>query len=265
MASSQNFLSWKFSDRYFSFSAGTGAVTYFGDLNSSNKINGRIKLSSLAIEARLLNHISARIEGNYFTLEGSDSKAEEGSFEQQRNLSFTSKNLEGNFQVLYYLKPYTGDYFSRRSWEPYIGIGVGITSYDPYAELSGKKYYLRKIPTEPDKKYGKTTLSIPVTSGIKFRVNETVNLIFEVGYRFTTTDYLDDVSTIFPEDYPNFTVEQLSNRRDEINVVNQAAYDLIVDGAKRGDMSKTDSYLFLSLKAEVFLPKNFLSGNKSEK
>ncbi|MCP4459548.1 MAG: hypothetical protein GY816_16225 [Cytophagales bacterium] len=256
----QNFLSWKFNDRYFSLSAGTGSVTYFGDLNPQHKISGRVKLSTLGIEARLLNHVSARIEGAYYTLQGSDSRAADGSFEQQRNLSFTSRNLEGNFQVLYYLKEYTGDYYSRWDWDPYIGVGVGITTYNPYTELLGKKYLLRPLATEPDKEYGKTTLVMPITAGIKFRVNDFANLIFELGFRYSTTDYLDDVSTTFPETYPNFTIEQLSNRRDEIKVVNQDAYDALVNGAQRGDNSSKDSYLFIGLKAEIFLPKNFLSG-----
>lgn len=259
----QNFLSWKFNDRYFSLSAGVGAVTYFGDLNSQNKIDGRIKLSSFALEARLLNHISTRIESAYYAMEGSDSQAEEGSFEQQRNLSFASKNLEGNLQVLYYLKPYKGIYYNRWKWDPYVGIGIGITSYNPFAKLRGEKYFLRKLPTEPNKKYGKTTLIIPVTAGMKFRVNKYSNLIFEAGYRYTTTDYLDDVSTVFPEPNKIFLIDQLANRRDEIKVVNQDAYDALIPRARRGDKHKKDSYLFVSVKVEIYLPKNLLSGAKS--
>ena len=139
---------------------------------------------------------------------------------------------------------------------------MGITTFRPYTELLDEKYILRNIPTEPDKNYGKTTLAIPVTVGIKFLVNDFTNLIFELGYRFTTTDYLDDVSTTFPNEYPNFTIEQLSNRRDEISVVNQAAYDALVNGAQRGDDSPKDTYLFISLKVEIFLPQNLFSGGK---
>ena len=262
LALGQNFLSWKFNDRYFSFSAGAGAVTYFGDLNSQYKINGRIKLSNLALEVRLLNHFSARIEGAYYNMEGNDSRAELGSFEEQRNLSFASTNLEGNFQVLYYLKPYKGDYYRRGQWDPYLGAGVGITSYNPYAELLGEKYFLRDIPTEPDKKYGNTTLVIPVTAGIKFMINDFTNLIFEVGYRYTTTDYLDDVSTVFPETNEIFLIDQLANRRDEIPVVNEEAYDALIPGSMRGDDTKRDSYLFIGLKVEIYLPKNLLTIGK---
>lgn len=262
LAFGQDFLSWKFNDRYFSLSAGVGAVTYFGELNSSFKINGRIKLSSLALEVRLFNRIAARIEGTYYAMEGSDRQAANGSFEQQRNLSFSSKNSEGNIQLLYYLKPYKGNYYNRWKWDSYVGTGVGITSYNPYAELQGKKYFLRNIPTEPNKKYGNATLVIPVIAGIKFRVNKFTNLNLEIGYRFTTTDYLDDVSTRFPESNEIFLIDQLANRRDDISLVNADAYDLLIPGAKRGDPSKNDSYLFINFKVELFLPKDLLSRGK---
>jgi len=262
LAIGQNFLSWKFSDRYFSLSTGTGAVTYFGDLNATNKINARIKLSTLGIEARLLSQVSARIDGAYYMMDGRDSRAPDGSFEQQRNLSFESKNFEGTFQLIYYIKPYRGDYFNRWQWDPYIGAGVGITTYNPSTVLNGEKYFLRDIETEPDKKYGTSTLIIPLTAGVKFRINDFANLIFELGYRYTTTDYLDDVSTIFPESNEFFIVDQLANRRDEISVANITAYDALVPGSQRGDDSKRDSYLFISLKAEIFLPKDLFSGGK---
>jgi hypothetical protein len=35
--------------------------------------------------------------------------------------------------------------------------------------------------------------------GIKYSINPKVNLTVEVSHRFTTTDYLDDVSTTFVE------------------------------------------------------------------
>ena len=262
-AHSQNFLSWKYNDRYFSLAAGTGSVTYFGDLNSQSKPNGRIKQVSLDLEARLLTHVSARIGGAYYQLEGRDDRSEIGSFEYQRNLSFESNNYEFNFQLLYYLKPYSGDYFSRPKWDPYFGGGVGMTWYNPYTSLNGEKYYLRDIATEPNKKYGNSTLVIPLTAGIKFKVNDFTNLNFELGYRFTTTDYLDDVSTVFPEGGEVFSIaDQLANRKDEIPLVNLQAYDQLIPGANRGNNGKQDTYLFASFKVEIFLPNELFVGSK---
>jgi hypothetical protein len=257
----QDFLSWKYKDRYFSLSLGTGAATYFGDL-SAFRPNGNLSVANLGLEARLLTHFSARIEGSYYQISADDADAPEGSFEQQRNLKFASNNFEGNLQVLYYFKPYRGDYFDRWTWDPYVGIGLGITSYNPYTTLQGEQYFLRDIPTEPDKNYRDVALILPLTAGIKFKVNDFMNLNFELAYRFTNTDYLDDVATTFPLTYPNFTVEQLSNRKDEIPLVNTAAYDALQPGAKRGNDSKRDSYLLALLKVEFYLPNQLFGKSK---
>ena len=53
----------------------------------------------------------------------------------------------------------------------------------------------RNIPDQ--KPYNLTQFAIPFGGGIKFRVSENVVLAYEVGFRKTFTDYLDDVSTFY--------------------------------------------------------------------
>jgi hypothetical protein len=43
------------------------------------------------------------------------------------------------------------------------------------------------------------SLAIPFGVGIKYSINERINLGFEVVHRFTNTDYLDDVSTTYAD------------------------------------------------------------------
>ncbi|MEQ9229793.1 MAG: hypothetical protein RIF46_03865, partial [Cyclobacteriaceae bacterium] len=70
----QNFLSWKFSDRYFSASVGTGSATYFGDITT--KFQSAPTIINLGLEARLLSHVSVRIEGNKYSLRAKDAWAD---------------------------------------------------------------------------------------------------------------------------------------------------------------------------------------------
>ncbi|MFT7197222.1 MAG: hypothetical protein ACI83W_001591, partial [Marinoscillum sp.] len=102
-----------------------------------------------------------------------------------------------------------------------------------------------------------------VGAGPKWKINPFVNLATEITYRFTFTDYLDDVSGNYPASYPDITTELLSNRKDEIPVVNQAAYDLLTNGNPRGDSSNKDAYLFLNFKVEFYLPPGLFSKKKS--
>lgn len=253
MAQGQNFLSWKFNDRYFSLTAGTGSSTYFGELNSTNKIQDRFSQINAGIEVRLLNRLGARLEATYFTLSGSDSNAADSSFQKQRNLSFSSRNFQIQLNTIHYLKPYQGDYFRRWTFDPYIMTGVGYLFYNPTTELSGEKYILREAKTEGEK-YKKWSLTVPVGIGAKFKINDFVNVNFEIAYNFTFTDYLDDVSKNFATEFSSSTAELLSNRKDEIGVINPEIYDAMVAGSRRGDSKERDNYLLISIKAEFFIP-----------
>jgi len=256
-------LSWQYNDRYFSLSVGTGTSTYFGELNSNNTINADFSLASIGLEARLLNRVGARIEGSYFLLKGDDQNAPDNSFEQQRNLSFRSRNLHFQFHAIYYLKPYQGDYYKRWIFDPYIFSGVGYMKYTPTAVLAGERYKLRDARTE-GVDYKKWVTTVPVGIGGKFKVNEFLNVNLEVSYHFAFTDYLDDVSDSYALEFPNSTAELLSDRKDEVGILNQTQYDLIRPGERRGNPNDNDSFLQIMLKAEVFLPQNLFSGNNKK-
>lgn len=258
VAHSQNFLSWQFNDRYFSLSLGTGASTYFGELNSKNSISNDISQINLGIEARLLNRIGARIDVSNFTLAGNDSNAADSSFQRQRNLSFSSRNLHFQFHTIYYLKPYQGDYYKRWAFDPFLFTGVGYLKFNPTADLGGETYSLREALTEGIE-YKKWITTIPVGIGAKFKANEFLNVNLEVSYHFTFTDYLDDVSNSYATEFANATAELLSDRKEEVGVVNQTFYDQIVPGGARGNPDNNDSFLQISIKAEIFLPQNLFS------
>lgn len=259
IAYSQNFRSWQYNDRYFSLSIGTGTTTYFGELNSKNSLDDKLSFLSVGLEARLLNHVSARIEGSYLTYGGDDKNAPDSSFQRQRNLSFRSRNLHFQFHAIYYIKPYQGDYFKRWTFDPYVFSGVGYMRFNPTAELGGERYALREARTE-GVNYGKWVTTIPAGIGGKFRVNEFINVNLEVSYHFVFSDYLDDVSTTYAEEYLNSTAELLGDRKEEVGVTNPTFYDQIQPGSRRGNPDDNDSFLHIGVKFEVFLPRNLFSG-----
>ncbi len=255
----QNFLSWRYNDRYFSVSVGTGSATYFGELNYNNSINDRLSLISMGIESRLLSRIGARVELNYLTLEGSDSDAPNDSFERQRNLSFESRNFQAHLDGIFYIKPYRGDYHKRWIFDPYFVAGVGYLQYNPAATLGDQRFLLRDAQTEGIE-YSNWAWTIPLGIGAKFRVNEFINVNFEVLYHIAFTDYIDDVSNTYATEITNSTAALLSDRKDEIGVINPTFYDQIQPGSKRGDSSNNDRFMLISVKAEVFIPPGLFSG-----
>ncbi|MEQ8904416.1 hypothetical protein [Ekhidna sp.] len=256
---SQNFLSWQFSDRYFSFSVGTGASTYLGELNYNNTINDDISLINFGIEARLLNRIGARLEGSYFSLSGADRNAPDSTFQRQRNLSFQSRNIHFQLHTIYYLKPYQGDYYKRLFFDPYLFSGVGYMKFTPTATLGGEEYKLRDAQTE-GVEYKKWVTTIPVGIGAKFKANEFLNFNLEISYHFTFTDYLDDVSSTYASEFANTTAALLSDRKEEVGVVNQEFYDQILPGSPRGNPDNNDSFIQIGIRVEIFLPPDLFTG-----
>lgn len=186
------------------FGVALGAGHYFGDLNTRARLNRPKMAAGVFFRKNFGNYIAARIDANYVQLGYSDIYNTFNEYMHERNLSFNTNvwelSLRGDFNFFRFLP---GD--PEFNFTPYVSFGVGVFSYDPYAYLNGKKYFLRPLGTEgqgsslyPDRKpYGSMAVSIPVGAGVKYAINARYNIGFEINYRFTTTDYLDDVSKTY--------------------------------------------------------------------
>lgn len=188
------------------FGIAVGAAHYFGDLNTNASLN-RPKFSAGAFFRKQFgNYIGLKIGANYARLGYSDVYSK-NEVQKRRNLSFNTNlwelSLSGDFN---FFKFYPG--IQGFTYTPYVSLGVGVFSYDPYAYLGSQKYFLRPLGTEgqgsityPNRKpYGSMAVCFPIAVGFKYNVNPMINVFAEVGYRFTTTDYLDDVSLTYTPD-----------------------------------------------------------------
>jgi len=190
---------------------GLGLANYFGDLNPNAKFKSAQMAASLFFKKNINNYIAGRVSVSYARLGFSDKYNTDNQYLYRRNLSFNSNVWEASLQAdfnFFYFMPGSYNYI----FTPYLTLGVGAFSYDPYAYLQNDKYFLRGLGTEgqgsslyPNRKPYKTTaISFPIGAGVKYALNERVSVGFEVLYRFTNTDYLDDVSTTFvdPSAFP---------------------------------------------------------------
>jgi len=250
------------------FGISAGAAHYFGDLNTRARLN-RPKLALGAFfRKQFTNYISLRVSGHFAQLGYSDVYNKENTYQLRRNLSFNTNvwelAVQGDFNFFKFV-PGTLDY----GFTPYVTFGVGVFSYDPYAYYQGQKVFLRPLGTEgqgyaqyPDRKpYGTMAFCVPFGVGVKYNVTPKVNVGFEVVYRFTNTDYLDDVSTTYvdPSIFPKLpdgsaSMAELLNDRsgetgaDKIGFINGA-------GRQRGFAKQKDSYVM----AEIMLSFNLSS------
>jgi hypothetical protein len=238
------------------FGVAIGASHYYGDLNTRASV-GRPKFSAgIFFTKQFNNYIGLKIAGNYAMVGYSDAYSTNEA-QKVRNLSFNSNiwelSLHGQFN---FFKFYPG--MEGYSYTPYISLGVGIFSYDPYAYLTvngeRQKFFLRPLGTEgqgdvlyPDRKpYSPMALCLPVSVGFKYNLSPDINFFVEAGYRFTNTDYLDDVSTTYAPDalsryvYPNgepMPAYLLSDRSYEYGT------PIGIKGRQRGNSKQKDGYM----------------------
>lgn len=236
-----------------------GIATYFGDLNNRADPTRLKPALGIFFRKQFGNYIGVRLTGNYARLGFSDQHSN-SDFQKQRNLSFNTDIFEvalrGDFNFFRY-DPMDPQY----QFTPYVSLGVGVFSYDPYAYLGGEKYFLRPLGTEGQnvgfngkKPYGSTAISIPFGVGVKYALNQKLNLSFEITHRFTTTDYLDDVSSQYAgiaNFTPNSPASLLQDRSYEID----PNKPLGVQGFQRGWEKQKDQFII----AEVGLSFNITS------
>lgn len=228
-----------------------GAGHYFGDLNTRARLNRPKLAAGVFFRKQFNNYIAMRIAGNFAQVGYSDIYNTHNEFQQRRNLSFNSNifelALQGDFN---FFKFVPGDPYYR--FTPYVTLGAGIFSYDPYAYLNDNKYYLRPLGTEgqgssayPDRSpYNTMAVCIPFGVGFKYGINNRMNIGFEVTHRFTFTDYLDDVSTTYvgADKFPNIAGDPspallLQDRSYETG-------ELIgFEGRQRGFSGQKDQYI----------------------
>jgi len=230
------------------FGVGVGLGHYFGDLNTTASLSRPKFSAGVYFLKQFNNYVALKIAGDYAFLGYSDQYSK-NSAQFDRNLSFNTSvwefSLNGQFNFFKFVPGVEG-----YNYTPYISLGVGVFSYDPFAYLNGQKYYLRPLGTEGQGTAGKPApyssmaMCFPLAVGFKYSLSSKVNVFGEIGYRFTTTDYLDDVSTTYagadafppnPDGTPSVAY-QLQDR--SISGIGEK-------GRQRGNSSQKDAYVLL--------------------
>ncbi len=226
-----------------------GASQYFGDLNQHYGFNTVSPAFGGYLRRHLNPYISLKLAAT-ITNVGYDDKYNTIPYEHQRNLNFKSPIYEGTFQAEFnFFKFITGDHEHR--WTPYLTGGIGAFYYNPYTYYKGVKYNLQPLGTEGQnagygqRSYQNVAACFPIGAGVKFWLKAGINLSFEVSNRFTTTDYLDDVSATYvgADKFPgkkgtSAVALALQDRSGDVTTV-----PLGRAGKQRGNSSNKDQYM----------------------
>jgi hypothetical protein len=189
-------------------------ANYFGDLNPFDRfLSTEIKFTqpSFAIHAtkKITPHLFIRSSFSLAWLKGDDYTSANpndniAKYRYIRNAHFRNRIAEFALLGVYELRPNKGLYFRRRFFSPYVFAGIALFHHNPQArtpsDLGTQWVDLQPLGTEGQgqpgfrKKYSRIQPAIPFGFGAKFKVTNRIDLGWEMGIRFTFTDFLDDVS-----------------------------------------------------------------------
>lgn len=228
-----------------------GASGYMGDLNPENPLAYNDWTAGGFVKYNLNHTWGVRANFVYANIWADDNKS---SIDQRRTrgLSFFGNvkevSLITDFNFFRWL-PQRG----RVVYTPYIFAGLSGIQFEPknYLPSSGKKVKLREMQTEYDTlynqgKYGKHALAIPFGVGFKYNLRGPWSIGAEIGYRLALTDYLDDVSGVYPRQIPPSDLPENATAADWYYLTYRNAPSA-QPGSQRGDGRPYDSYMTASI------------------
>ena len=258
---------------------GIGVSTFVGELGGKDAGSGHFLsdydftsqrvMGQIGMRYKILNPLAVKGTLSYAWLSGSDAKTEE-VYRRDRNLSFRTNLWELGVQLEYSIIPEPINYRSTRrrkfTWRSllnintYVFAGVSGFYFNPKAKDdgeggTGKWVALRKLGTEGQglmegrKKYRRIAMAFPFGVGFKYPLSRELGIGLEFGPRYTTTDYIDDVSRSYVDNEwlarNNPQAARMADRSIKTNDDSDPLpYVKYGPGDQRGEAKFNDFYMF---------------------
>jgi hypothetical protein len=286
---------------YSTVGVGVGTSNYYGDMAGYRRpVQSTFGMLRWSVGANYTRHFTprfaaraaftyARIAGDDFTM---NSKPKyESDVRIARNLHFRNDLKEFSVVGIYKLIPDDRNFEHRKPFGAYLFGGLGLTAHNPKAKEpfsedgKGSWVKLQPLGTEGqglpgyDKPYSLVQLVVPMGLGLRYKINSRIDIAAELGFRFTFTDYLDDVAGNYATGLDNaaatfsnrsgepFTARKGVDRTEALNkllsyapssnAINGLAYaqELNSPGGVRGNSPTTnDTYMFGMIHINYILP-----------
>ncbi|MFH0894807.1 MAG: DUF6089 family protein [Bacteroidota bacterium] len=278
---SQNTTRWKRSRGEFIF--GLGSTNFLGELGGANRIgtNGFRDLEYIATRPLLNLGYSYKVKKNqavqfdvtYGWLYGADKLTKE-ICRNNRNITFRTPlaEISGKYMYLFQRKREGHRYNLSggggrriRGWRnmersSYLFSGFAAFWFNPKGLYTdGSWHSLKPLSTEGQglyasrEPYHRVQFAIPIGGGFKLKISDDWLAGLEFGIRKTFTDYIDDVSTSYPDN------DYLKDMNGEMAAYFSDPSLGLVPGQtltnqQRGDPGDRDAYMFMTVTIRYKIP-----------
>jgi hypothetical protein len=199
--------------RYYSIGGCLNAMNYVGELDPGPSfISPSIKFTRYNFGVtglyRWKPRVSLRGTFSYGRIKGDDSESADYTnknvYRLYRNLSFRNQIYEFKFDVVIDLFENSRRYTKRPDYTPYMFVGLAYFHHNPQGQTpDGDWVNLKDLHTEGQglpggpKNYSRNQIALPIGVGFRYKLAKQWDLAFDIGWRFTLTDYLDDVAGVY--------------------------------------------------------------------
>jgi hypothetical protein len=230
----------------------TGAANYLGEIGGGRgtrrnfvadmKLGETRGAGGIFVRYKLLPKVSIQGGFDYGHIQGDD-KLSANPARNHRNLNFSNNIFELNVigqYCFYEINDLGHAYTYRNGFKAYAGIGVAAFHHNPKTLDGGVA--LQPLETE-NVHYSLYQFSIPAQLGFYFSVNKRYRIGWDITWRTTFTDYLDDASTKYPNPKDIGPLAWSYSNRTNVLPITQADKNNYLPGSKRGDPTHKDSYI----------------------
>ena len=261
-----------FSQYNWDFGLKIGGANYLGDIGGKEMTRRdfvwdmHMNQTNVAIGAygryKFSKRIAVAVNFDYLQINDSDSETTNPA-RRARNMNFRNRMFEAGVRgelTIFYDNDVGGRGYYNPDFKLYAFGGLSVFSHNPQGQIfkegelqyGGEWFNLQPWQTE-GVEYNLWGVAVPAGLGMYFTYDKTWRFGWELSWRTTFTDYLDDVSTTYADleegtrayEFASQTYQDLIIEIDDPSASGSVYDHQYVDGfaTKRGDPTHNDSYI----------------------
>ncbi|MAQ70015.1 MAG: hypothetical protein CMD23_02840 [Flavobacteriales bacterium] len=224
-----------------------GGSLFHGDVgyqNAEYSILNTKPVIGLNFKRNFNYHFGLLLSFNKSTIQANDNVSTD-EFNINRNIDFKSKINEFSLILEFNFHPYLSRDTDHNTTS-FIFTGISKFYFNPQNKYDGRWYNVQPLTTEgqnsdlyPSREiYSLNGWAIPIGMGYKVNIYNSITLAFNIGWRITWIDYIDDVSTTYVEEsILNQTASELANQSN----------NNLPSKFQRGNPYNNDKYGFIGI------------------